>query len=643
MKTKLLLVALFIFSFQQIFSQTPNWEWAKGFDGYISDGNSIATDVFNNVYTTGYFFGTVDFDPGLNTMNLTSGPGINAYISKLDASGNFQWAKSLFGGSNVGFSIVLDASRNVYISGYFKDTVDFDPGPGIHTMNISDGSQKGFILKLDSLGNFLWVDTIGFNVYGSNVYSLVMDNSGSVYASGFVSNSTLFEDAFICKLDPSGNLVWFKIVSTNSTGAYGNSITYGNDHDIYVTGVFSGIVDFDPGSGIYNLNSNDGLFFISKYDSAGNFTWAKNFGGGYNPSNCPIKVDSMGNVYTAGDFYETYDFDPGPGTFTMYGGNTLIGTSSYILKLDSSGNFIWAKQIGLNVNIGSFVLNTNSDIYLVGGCDSASDLDPSLGVSHLPIPGSFLLRLDSAGNFVSVLEPMGANIYAINVDNLNDLYITGTYSPSGAYFGSIYLSNGSTGGDGFIAKLNSNIGSCSIYFQLQADTIFPHTYWITSFTSGVAPLHYLWNWGDGNTDTIPYPSHVYADSGYYNICITITDDVACTSTFCSNYILARMNTTNSSMVYVNVINPATIGIEDIKGSNPIYIFPNPASNHFTISLSNHKKAEVTIADITGKIIYSTATTTQQLEISTKDFADGIYIVQVKGEEFVETKKVIVSK
>ncbi len=84
------------------------------------------------------------------------------------------------------------------------------------------------------------------------------------------------------------------------------------------------------------------------------------------------------------------------------------------------------------------------------------------------------------------------------------------------------------------------------------------------------------------------------------------------------------------------------GITEHKSQEEVFrIFPNPASNHFTLSLSNHKKAEVAITDITGKIIYSTTTTTQELEISTKDFSEGVYIVQVKEEEFVETKKVIV--
>ena len=93
-------------------------------------------DASGNVYTTGYFQGTVDFDPGAGTFNLTSAGLQDIFISKLDAAGNFVWAKQLGGTLNdVGYSIALDTSGNVYTTGFFRDTVDFDPGAG--TFNLT--------------------------------------------------------------------------------------------------------------------------------------------------------------------------------------------------------------------------------------------------------------------------------------------------------------------------------------------------------------------------------------------------------------------------------------------------------------------------------------------------------------------------
>ena len=94
-------------------------------------GYGIAVDSSGNVYTTGFFFATVDFDPGAGTANLTSAGIVDIFVSKLDSAGNFVWAKAMGGtGHDAAFGIALDASGNVYATGVFRDTADFDPGAG---------------------------------------------------------------------------------------------------------------------------------------------------------------------------------------------------------------------------------------------------------------------------------------------------------------------------------------------------------------------------------------------------------------------------------------------------------------------------------------------------------------------------------
>ena len=87
------------------------------------------------------------------------------------------------------------------------------------------------------------------------------------------------------------------------------------------------------------------------------------------------------------------------------------------------------------------------------------------------------------------------------------------------------------------------------------------------------------------------------------------------------------------------------GIFENSFASSINLFPNPANNHVTITLgSNSKKVEVTITDITGKIIYSTtASETQKVEVNTEDFAAGVYVVQIQTADFIETKKLVVEK
>jgi hypothetical protein len=204
---------------------------------------------------------------------------------------DFLWAKQIGGsGSDEGFGITIDSDGNVYTTGYFEGTVDFDPGVGITNLT-SAGGRDIFISKLDSNGNFVWAKRIGgaSDDYGNRIF-----------------------------LDSSGN--------------------------VYTTGLFGGIVDFDPGSGTNNLASNGSNdIFILKLDRNGNFVWAAAMGGTGDDGGFGIALDSNNNVYTTGVFYNTADFNPGPGVFNM---TSAGGMDIFISKLDSDGNFIWAKRMG---------------------------------------------------------------------------------------------------------------------------------------------------------------------------------------------------------------------------------------------------------------------------------------------------------
>ena len=132
-------------------AQSPNLAWAKGLGGTLGDqGRSVAVDGAGNVYTTGFFNGTVDFDPNAGVFNLTSAGSNDIFVSKLDATGNLVWAKAM-GGTNVdiGLGIAVDATGNVYTTGYFNGTVDFDPNAGVLNLT-STGAQDNFVSKLET-------------------------------------------------------------------------------------------------------------------------------------------------------------------------------------------------------------------------------------------------------------------------------------------------------------------------------------------------------------------------------------------------------------------------------------------------------------------------------------------------------------
>ncbi len=390
-----------------------NFIWAKSMGGTdIDAGNSIAVDSFGNVYTTGHFENTADFDPGVGVANLTSSSKWidDIFVSKLDSNGNFVWAKKMGGlGNDYSHDIAVDSSGNVYTTGRFENTADFDPG------------QDAFNLINNSIGT----------------------------------------DIFVSKLDTNGNFVWAK----NMRGAgyeQGKSIAVDSNGNVYTTGIFIGIVDFDPGTGTFNLSSAGGDLdhyddvFVSKLDSDGNFIWAKNMGGTEDDEVNAIAVDSNGNVYTTGRFYGPADFDPGAGVFN------LTGLGSFVSKLDSGGNFVWAK--GVNSGNSDNAVDSSGNVYTTGAFTGTVDFDPGVGVFNLTSADGnydidiFVSKLDSGGNFVWAKSMGGADDdrgLGVAVDSSGNVYTTGRFGGTVDFdpgAGTVNLTSAG-GGDIFISKL----------------------------------------------------------------------------------------------------------------------------------------------------------------------------------------------
>ena len=158
-----------------IHAQTLIFEWAKSMGGSSTEiSKCITVNTSDYIYITGSFNGTVDFDPGAATFNLISSGGEDVFVQKLDANGNFIWARSMGGMSNeIGRSITTDASGFVYITGYFEGTADFDPSIAIFNLT-SNGVDDVFILKLDDLGNLIWAKSIG-GVGSDRSFSITCD------------------------------------------------------------------------------------------------------------------------------------------------------------------------------------------------------------------------------------------------------------------------------------------------------------------------------------------------------------------------------------------------------------------------------------------------------------------------------------
>jgi len=427
------------------------FEWAQSFGAPFSDkGYAITTDASGNIYVSGIFGNTIDFDAGSGTANLTAVGAWDIFVQKLDASGNFLWAKS-FGGSSFDEvnSITVDASGNVYTTGFFIGSVDFDPGAGEFSLT-SAGSKDIFIQKLDASGDFLWAKSFGnsSDSFGSSgdFGVTVADISGNVYTTGRFQGTVDFDpgaetfnlssagvnDIFVQKLDASGNFLWAKSFGSNSDDS-GNTITVDASGNIFIAGNFQGTVDFDPGDSTANLTSvGNSDAFVQKLDASGNFLWAKSFGGSSFDMVQSITVDASGNIFTTGGFQGAADFDPGAATVTL---NSAGSRDIFLQKLDDSGNFLWAKSFGGSSfdMVQSMISDTSGDVYTTGWFEDTVDFDPGTGTANLSSVGDldiFVQKIDDSGNFIWAKSFGGIGRdrgWSIAVDASENVYTTGWF------------------------------------------------------------------------------------------------------------------------------------------------------------------------------------------------------------------------
>lgn len=448
---------MFVFlSFLLLFSSKMNAQslWAGKIGGTLNDRcNAVTSDASGNIYLTGWFQGTVDFDPGTGTVNMTAAGAYDIFVVKLDPSGTLLWAKKLGGtGNDIGYAIVVDASGNVYTTGSFIGTADFDPGTSTYNLTAPGGNADAFISKLNSSGNFVWAKKIG----DTNVdegRGIALDASGNVLTTGYFSStntdfdpgtgtSTIspggYNDAYVSKLDASGNFVWAKAFS-GPNYEEGNAIATDASNNVYVTGLFRSSADFDPGTGTSYLTSLGWKdIFIVRLTSSGTLSWAKRIGDVNEDEGKAMAVDASGNVYVTGYFNGSPDFDPGTGTTTL----TAAGSNDvFVCKFSTSGTLTWAKSFGTTTEECGMAIDIDAsgNAYTTGYFYGAVDFDPGAGTKTLTPSGNndvFISKLDVSGNYVWAKKMGGTNFdfgTALTLDNNGNVITAGYFQGTSDY------------------------------------------------------------------------------------------------------------------------------------------------------------------------------------------------------------------
>ena len=535
MKKGILIVVLMSFIQQMnMFAQAPQWEWAKLCNGNNSqEGRGIAVDREGNSYIAGIFYGTITFD----NITFTSRGANDIYIAKLDACGKVSWAKQAGGrGSDGAIGICIDNYGNSYITGYVADTAQFD-----NNQVVTTHGENIFVAKYNNNGNNVWVrNSTGLANWQNIGICLNVDNNGNVYFAGGIGAPTITFD----------------------------TITISN------AGYSSGI-------------------FIGKYDSNGNILWVKNTGtisvGVTDVDIYAITVDHFGNSYVTGTFEQTIHF----GSYVFHSipsVNGWISSDIFIVKYDTYGNIVWAKQQGGN------------------GADSGSGICvDALGNSYISGSYSMTAHFDASSLTAPTTTQMEAFI--------------AKYDASG---NNIWAKKNFSSGMGITMDRNGELYTPCVKYTASGDTIWTKP-------TGV----YLYNYGGGVDDSL----NVYF-CGFLQGTATL-DTFHLTSMGAVSMFVGKLLVNQATNCFGVVTSAGNNNAQDL-----ISIYPNPTTSSFTIASTN-KIQSIKMFNVLGECIYQIEPNTNQSTINSSQFAKGIYFVQITpcigslNDKNIINKKIII--
>ncbi len=388
------------------YSNYGDFQWAQIRGGLNFDyGTDLAFDNSNMVYWTGTFQGSVDFDPGPNSYVLDANGLNDIYVTKFNPDGGFLWAFNLGGtDGDDPESIDVDQNGNIAITGFFRNTVDFDPGPGTYNLTAEVGLEM-FVAMYDTDGSFLWANpALGGGADRGN--AIRFDHSGHVFVLGEFWGTADFDpgdeedlvssvtsnasDIFLAKYDVDGTYLWAKNIGSSSWDI-GLGIDIDNSDHLYIVGSVRGEADFDLGSGtvMQGVSSGNNQACLAKYSNDGDYEWSMVLEGMNNSSSgFAIVVDDFGNSYVTGEYFNPTDFDPNTDSLIL---STTGSYSNFLAKyvscIDSYASMELQICEGEPIQGFEDLSFDSSGIYEIvvnntAGCDSFITLDLTIFPSY---------------------------------------------------------------------------------------------------------------------------------------------------------------------------------------------------------------------------------------------------------------------
>ena len=662
MQKQILLFFVFFLGLQ-LNAQQLNWAFNAGDENNDDSAHAITRDASGNIYITGKFQGTTDFDPSSSTHNLTSNGDDDIFIAKYNSSGDIQWAFNIGGTEDdEGWDITLDASSNVYVTGnFFGTNVDFDPSANTNALSTNNFSNELFVAKYNSNGDYQWAFNIG-KVSSTSGLGIITDASSNVLVTGYFSDTDVdFDpgpstnnlssngnvDFFLAKYDTNGEYQWAFNAGDND-GERGYDIVLDASSNIYITGSFQFTVDFDPSANNNSITSNGSQdIFVVKYNSNGDYQWAFNIGSSTTDIGYGIDVDASSNVYITGRFSESnIDFDPGPNV------NALSSNGSvdiFVAKYNTNGDYQWAFNIGgAFSDIGrNIAVDASSNVYVTGYFQLANvDFDPSGNTNTLSSNGSgdiYLAKYDSNGNYIGAFS-VGENSldtgFDILVDNNEQIYLTGDFGDTNVDFDP---------DPNVTANLSSN-GDKDIFTAFYKSTALPvelidfnafsvdnnvQLSWRTASEINNKGFQIEWSKDSRTWKSIGFAEG--AGTSFEKQTYSFTHE---NPTFGLNYYRLKQTDHDESFEYSKVI---SVDFRNLGHLKDIKITPNPTQNgSFTLYLpeTDLETAHLEIYNAVGQIVLGKEITKQQTVLNIQNFQKGNYWLLVNVNGHTQVKKLI---
>lgn len=452
----------------------PTWVDDIGSSSSNCISSTVVVDQQNNIFVTGFFSNTADFDPTSGVTNLTASGTFDTFLAKYTPAGKLIWAKRIGGTDYTQVnSMAIDGNGDPIICGQFDSPTNFNTGTG--SAILTPQGYDAFVAKYDNNGNFIWAKDVGGGQtdYGSHV---VTDSKGDViacirYESTITVNGNSYSggsgfNGLTIKYDPNGNFLWGIAVPDPVNSEMFTAVD--NQDNILIAGHFTGTDNFNPLGAAYTMNGNGNSGFVAKYTTTGSLIWANSFAGVQTDVN--VCVDSENDPVVVGTFSLPLNFN---GTMQAPMGSQDIFMSKYT----PAGVFQSLKDIGNpganSIFIYSVVANQDN-VFITGYFNGTIDFDPSPSsqalVSYHGQQDFFLAKYDNnlnynwafSGGSPNCSQSLGRNV---TLDNSNNVLFTGgfcstvNFSPSSCAPYPLTAQSGSR--DCFLGKYVQNVASAA--------------------------------------------------------------------------------------------------------------------------------------------------------------------------------------